>query len=476
MRTDTLAIVFTDIKGYTAATSNQTHQENARMLRRVEGIVTPVVAGYNGRIVKRIGDAYLIVFRSPTEAVRCATAVQDRLHQHNSNTTADQAIHLRIAMNFGEVRVHRHDVFGEPVNIAARLEGVTPADEIYLSEAVYLTMNRSDLHTDIVGDYELKGIPEPVTVYRVRKFAHLEGDAEAERPADADNAPGAAVAGLPFGGLQLQQWKRLRWLRRAYQAMWVLAVLGILGAAYLRYRPSSDYSDLVLAARTAVEQGAPMDVLAAAGQIPVDATVERVEVRRYRRKAVEMLVASDQLDTAQAELESLLGEDSRDPEALMLRGLMHHKRGARAKAIADLEAALTLDGALGKREDVVAAVVGGYLESNTRRTADFLVESVLQKAAIADLAKAVRDPELSNRGAQWAMADRLEKLGASHEVDWVLLHIEDLKSTNCKLKKAAIGKLAVAGDDRAVGPLMKVAESKGCAAQYAQTVAQQLVK
>ncbi|MEK7705712.1 MAG: adenylate/guanylate cyclase domain-containing protein, partial [Myxococcota bacterium] len=122
MRTETLTTVFTDIKGYTAATSAQTHQENARMLRRIERLIAPVVRAYNGRVIKSIGDAYMIVFRSPTEAVRCATAVQDRLHQYNTNTRADQGIHIRISINVGEVRVHRGDVFGEPVNIAARIE------------------------------------------------------------------------------------------------------------------------------------------------------------------------------------------------------------------------------------------------------------------------------------------------------------------------------------------------------------------
>src|SRR6185503_20689789 len=151
---------------YTDATSKQTHQENARMLRRVQRIIEPVVRGYSGRVVKSIGDAYMIVFRSPTEAVRCATAVQDRLHQHNTSSSADQAIHIRIAMNIGEVRLHRGDVFGEPVNIASRVESVAPADEIYFSEAVYLTMNRTDIPCERVGDFELKGIREPVTVYR----------------------------------------------------------------------------------------------------------------------------------------------------------------------------------------------------------------------------------------------------------------------------------------------------------------------
>lgn len=475
MRTDTLAIVFTDIKGYTAATSSQTHQENARMLRRVERIVTPVVLGYNGRVVKSIGDAYMIVFRSPTEAVQCSTAVQDRLHQHNMSTSADQAIHIRIAMNFGEVRVHRGDVFGDPVNIAARIEGVTPADEVYLSEALYLTMNRSDVATEFVGEYELKGIPEPVTVYRVRKFAHLD-DAEGNEDADTDSAGNVAAAGLPYGGLQLAHWRRLRWLRRAYQAMWTLAVLGIIGAGYLRYRPSSDYSHLVEEARTAAEKERPMEVLGAAGQIPISAAAERQEARRYRLEAVDMLIAKEKYDVARNELESLLAEAERDAEALLLRGLLHHRTGDVKASVADLQDSLELDPKLGVRADVVAAIVAGYEKYETRKISEFLVESVLKHRAVPALKTALDDSSFGDRTARRAIATRLEKLGAGHEVDWVQLWIEDLGSTSCKIRKAAIGKLSVEKDIRAVGFLLQVAESKACGAQYARNVANQINK
>ncbi|MCK5688692.1 adenylate/guanylate cyclase domain-containing protein, partial [Myxococcota bacterium] len=169
MRTETLAIVFTDIKGYTATTAKQSHEENAKLLKKAETVITPVVSSFDGRIIKSIGDAYMVVFRSPTEAVRCATAIQDKLFLANRNFAEDDQLHIRVAINVGEVRVQGGDVFGEPVNIAARVESVTPADEIYLSQAVYLTMNRSEIPCEHVGEFELKGITEPVTIYRVEK-------------------------------------------------------------------------------------------------------------------------------------------------------------------------------------------------------------------------------------------------------------------------------------------------------------------
>jgi class 3 adenylate cyclase len=478
MRTETLAVVFTDIKGYTATTSSQTHQENARMLRRVERVIQPVVRAYSGHVIKSIGDSYMVVFRSPTLAAQCAIAIQDLMHQYNVTAREQDAVHLRIAMNIGEVRVDRGDVFGEPVNIAARLEGVTPADEIYLSEAIYLTMNRSEIPTAHVGEYELKGIPEPVTVYRVKKAneSKPQGDNDSTVVTETVTPESALNKTLPYGGRQLVNWRRARWIRRAYQAVWVLAAAGLVGAAYLRYRPTSDYGVLVEAARVAAEQGDAMGVLAAVGQIPPTAVEERAEVRRFRRKAVGILFDKKDPTTAATELNSLLDENGRDAEALVLRAKLERTRGKIDVALRDLADALKIDPGLAKMPDVVATVVEGYKGATTRKTADQLVESVLREAAVPALAAAVREPAGVDRKALVAMALRLEKLGAGSEVDWVLLSIEDLKSTSCSVKKGAITRLLAEGDDRAVGPLMKLSEGKGCATKDAKAAAQAILE
>ncbi len=458
MRTETLAIVFTDIKGYTAATSSQTHQQNALMLKRIERLIEPVVRAYSGRVIKSIGDAYMIVFRSPTEAVRCATAVQDRLHQHNTSAAADQAIHIRIAMNIGEVRLHRGDVFGEPVNIAARIEAVTPADDIYLSEAVFLTMNKTDLPCERVGEFELKGIPQPVAVYRMKKFVH----------ADKEGDPSVKAAGLPFGGTQLGHWKRMRWVRRAYISMWALAVAGLLGAAYMRYRPRADYTEMLSAMKTAIESQKATEALGLAGQIPSDAVQERTLARRFRRQAVGLLLQTGDLDTALTELGHLVNEDGRDAEALLLRGLAVARRGGDWKgAMTDIQSALKLNPSLGTRSEVAAVVIQAYKDPLARRTADAIVDTYIKQNAIPPLTHALNDAAY-DRNARIAIGLRLEKLGASEDVDWVALALEDLKSTSCKTRKSAIARLVSEGDERAVGPLMKLAETKGCAAAQAE--------
>ncbi len=167
MRTANLAIVFTDIKGFTERTSQQTLEQNEKLLQVHAALLTPVFKGLGGRVVKSIGDAFLVTFESPTNAVLAGVAVQDRLWQHNQTAPAAERLDVRVAVNVGEVRVEGGDVFGEPVNIASRVEGIAEAGEVYFTEAVYLAMNKAEVPSAEVGQFELKGIPGKVRVYKV---------------------------------------------------------------------------------------------------------------------------------------------------------------------------------------------------------------------------------------------------------------------------------------------------------------------
>ncbi len=169
MRTENLSIVFIDIAGFTPRTSAQTREENVRMLQRFEGIVRPLVRVYSGRVVKTIGDAFLLAFRSPTDALLCSAAVQDRIAETDGEVAPADRFSVRAAVNAGDVRVEGRDVFGEAVNIAARIEGRAAAGEIYFSEAVYLSMTRSEVPSEEVGYAELKGIAGKVRLYRVMR-------------------------------------------------------------------------------------------------------------------------------------------------------------------------------------------------------------------------------------------------------------------------------------------------------------------
>jgi class 3 adenylate cyclase len=170
VRTANLAIVFTDIKGFTERTSRQTLEQNQKLLATHNALLTPIFKAYGGRIIKTIGDAFLVTFESPTNAVLAGAAIQDRLWAYNREAKADERLDVRIAINVGEVRLEEGDVYGEPVNIASRVEGEAEAGEVTFTEAVYLSMNRAEVACEPWRTVVLKGIPEPVKLYRVSRL------------------------------------------------------------------------------------------------------------------------------------------------------------------------------------------------------------------------------------------------------------------------------------------------------------------
>ena len=189
MKTANLAIVFTDIKGFTERTSRQTLEQNQTLLRTHHDLLAPVFRAFHGRIIKEIGDAFLVTFESPTQAVLAGVALQDKLWAHNRTCTGDDRIDVRVAINVGEVRVENNDVFGEPVNIAARVEGLADAGEVYLTESVYLAMNKAEVPSEEVGLFELKGIPGKIRVYKVPHAPYRVGPVVAGTAAVEDSAP-----------------------------------------------------------------------------------------------------------------------------------------------------------------------------------------------------------------------------------------------------------------------------------------------
>jgi class 3 adenylate cyclase len=171
IRTENLTILFVDIAGFTATTNRQSRAQNAALLRTFDSTLMPHIKRYKGRVVKSIGDALLLTFRSPTDAMLCAMAMQDAMHEANLRLPDDEKIRIRVAANLGEVRVTPKDIFGEPVNVASRIEGIAPADEIYLSEAVFMAMNKAEVPAQEVGFRELAGIPQAIRIYSIPRFA-----------------------------------------------------------------------------------------------------------------------------------------------------------------------------------------------------------------------------------------------------------------------------------------------------------------
>lgn len=211
-----LTILITDIKGFTDKTSHRSRADIQRLLDDHREVVLPVLEGRGGRLVKTMGDAFLMTYDSPTDAVLAGVAAQEALAKHNHDLPEPERIEIRVAINAGEVNLAENDVFGEAVNIAARIEGVAEAGEVYFTEAVYLAMNKTEVPSSEIGLLQLKGIPEKVRVYKVRRETPVGSAQMPPRPAPvaaSGFAPGekARLDAPPVAALTpASTWRRAR--------------------------------------------------------------------------------------------------------------------------------------------------------------------------------------------------------------------------------------------------------------------------
>ncbi|MBP7634404.1 HEAT repeat domain-containing protein [Candidatus Ozemobacteraceae bacterium] len=162
-----LTIMFTDVKGYTAFSAKASLSEVMSMLKQHDEIMLPIFEKHSGKVVKKIGDAFLIVFEQPAKALLAAIAIQRRLQEHNASATEDHRLAIRIAINTGSVICRENDVFGDAVNVAARLEGVADAGEIVISDATSTKIDSTIFELIPHGEHKLKGIEKPVKTFRV---------------------------------------------------------------------------------------------------------------------------------------------------------------------------------------------------------------------------------------------------------------------------------------------------------------------
>lgn len=184
--TKNLTILLTDVKGFTEKTSHKSRAEILEMLEKNKQLVLPVLEAGGGKLVKTIGDAFLMAFDSPTDAVLAGVAVQTALRTYNEDKAPADRIEVRVAINAGEVTLADNDVFGDPVNITARIESVAEAGEVFFTEAVYLAMNKTEVPSSEIGLLQLKGIPEKIRVYKVKR----------EVPAGTSGPAGIVAAAL----------------------------------------------------------------------------------------------------------------------------------------------------------------------------------------------------------------------------------------------------------------------------------------
>jgi adenylate cyclase len=161
-------------------------------------LLDPNIAQHHGRIVKTTGDGMLVEFASVVDAVRCAVAVQQAMPERNTGFAPDSGIELRIGINLGDVIVEGDDLYGDGVNIAARIEALTDPGGVFVSNTVHdHVRDRLPFVFEDLGEQQVKNIARPVRVYRVRDAAAVKSPTAPALP--LPDKPSIAV--LPFANM-----------------------------------------------------------------------------------------------------------------------------------------------------------------------------------------------------------------------------------------------------------------------------------
>lgn len=171
MQNKTLTIMFIDMQGYTSLTSDQTREEHQWFIKEINSFIQKHVEAKHGNLIKTMGDGFLITFESPTDAITCGISIQEEIKRRNASMFHENhLLRLRIGISTGEVTVtEKNDVYGEAVNIAARIEKFCEPNEIFISESTYLAMNKSEIKTKDLGPLKFKNISDDIRVFKVLK-------------------------------------------------------------------------------------------------------------------------------------------------------------------------------------------------------------------------------------------------------------------------------------------------------------------
>jgi len=211
------AIVSADVAGYSRLMGEDESRTLAALKAHRRELIDPKIAEYEGRIVKTTGDGLLVEFHSVVDAVRCAVDVQRGMAGRNSAVPTEQRIDFRIGINVGDIIIDGDDIFGDGVNVAARLETLAEPGGICVSRMVReQVLDKLSFTFEELGAQQVKNIARPVEVYRV----------------DFESEP------LPRSGRAPRRWSRwARTVRRPWLAAGVVAIC-LAGAAALWVSPS----------------------------------------------------------------------------------------------------------------------------------------------------------------------------------------------------------------------------------------------
>ena len=187
------AIFAADVAGYSRLMWADEEGTHERLKAHRQQLIDPKIEEHHGRIVKTTGDGLLAEFASVVDAVRCAVEVQRAMADRNAKTIEDKRITFRVGINLGDVIVEEDDIYGDGVNVAARLEALAEPGGVCVSRMVRdQVRDKLDFSFDDLGEQQVKNIARPVRAYRIS----IAGKAMNKAPFPLPDKPSLAV--LPF--------------------------------------------------------------------------------------------------------------------------------------------------------------------------------------------------------------------------------------------------------------------------------------
>nr|WP_233288132.1 adenylate/guanylate cyclase domain-containing protein [Bradyrhizobium brasilense] len=192
-----------DVAGYSRLTGLDEEGTHVRLRECLRGLADPKISEHRGKVVKHTGDGMLAEFGSVVDAVRCAIEVQRGMAERNATVPQLKRIEFRIGIHVGDIIVDENDIFGDGVNIAARLEGIAEPGGICISDdAQRQIRGKVDAVFADMGSQNLKNIAEPMRAWRLRANAGHPAGAPIEPPVDSVQALALpdkpSIAVLPF--------------------------------------------------------------------------------------------------------------------------------------------------------------------------------------------------------------------------------------------------------------------------------------
>jgi TolB-like protein/class 3 adenylate cyclase len=193
------AILAADVVGYSRMMERDEAGTLGALKARRGDILQPLVTKHHGRIVKVMGDGVLVEFGSAVNAVECAIELQQAMGAANQDVPEDLGIVLRVGINLGDVMVEGGDIYGDGVNVAARLEALADPGGVLVSQTVYgQVRGKVPLAFEDIGEQRLKNIAESVRAYRV---SGTEASSIATSSSRPELLPKPSIAVLPFSNL-----------------------------------------------------------------------------------------------------------------------------------------------------------------------------------------------------------------------------------------------------------------------------------